>query len=294
MLSGIGIGASHSTRRRRPADKRARCLLRQEGPAHTAPVFWVSSVEVFHSVRAPQLDIVRVRGLAAPKGGNRANWFRSPRAFLPMAFSILAFVAAAPERQHYSVGVPGHRGRLRIEPGHPFKGVRVHGGRQPRLSCQLSPDAEAMAAQRLHRLRWQVPAPQRSSGSGATTPRTALCAKRSSRKTRVSCVTRRALAPRLRPKPHDTGPQLIRARSCCPLGLSPQLSICALFATRKETINETHFIFFVVLIAVSCAMAVRASPVSRRSIPSRHAALASAQQSIVQAFRQHQRSPTEQ
>ncbi len=41
--------------------------------SHTAPVFWVSSVEVMRSTHAPQLDVVRVRGFASTEGWESAQ-----------------------------------------------------------------------------------------------------------------------------------------------------------------------------------------------------------------------------
>ena len=40
---------------------------RDEAPS-TAPVFWITSVEVLRSTHAPQLDVVRVRGLVTTEG----------------------------------------------------------------------------------------------------------------------------------------------------------------------------------------------------------------------------------
>ena len=40
----------------------------QDEAPNTAPVFWVTSVEVLRSAHAPQLDVIRVRGLVTTEG----------------------------------------------------------------------------------------------------------------------------------------------------------------------------------------------------------------------------------
>jgi hypothetical protein len=99
----------------------------QEGPAHTAPVFWVSSVEVFHSAHSPQLDIVRVRGLASTEGWESGELIPLTKGIPADGILDLAFVAVAPEDNTTPTAYPNIEAVFAIEPGHPFKGVRVHG-----------------------------------------------------------------------------------------------------------------------------------------------------------------------
>lgn len=126
MLSGIGMAQTTPPAANGPQTS-APAAPGQEGPAHTAPIFWVSSVEVFHSVRAPQLDIVRVRGLASTEGWESGELIPLTKGVPADGVLDLAFVAEAPENNTIPTAYPAIEAVFAIEPGHPFKGVRVHG-----------------------------------------------------------------------------------------------------------------------------------------------------------------------
>lgn len=96
-------------------------------PSHTAPVFWISSVEVMRSTHAPQLDVVRVRGLASTEGWQSAELVPLTRGIPADGILDLAMVAEAPENSSTPTAYPEVEAVFTIEPGHPFKGVRVHG-----------------------------------------------------------------------------------------------------------------------------------------------------------------------
>ena len=74
LLTGIGHAQTTSPRRREPTSAAGssaatdRLRLAQDEAPNAAPVFWVSSVEVMRSTHAPQLDVVRVRGLVTTEG----------------------------------------------------------------------------------------------------------------------------------------------------------------------------------------------------------------------------------
>ena len=68
---------------------------RDEGP-NTAPVFWVTSVEVLRSAHAPQLDVVRVRGLVTTEGWESVELVPLTKGTPSDGILDLALVAEAP------------------------------------------------------------------------------------------------------------------------------------------------------------------------------------------------------
>ena len=94
---------------------------------HTAPVFWISSVEVLRSTHAPQLDVIRVRGLASNHGWESAELVPLTRSLPPDGVLDLALVAEAPADNTEASTFPEMEAVFVMEPGHPFRGVRVHG-----------------------------------------------------------------------------------------------------------------------------------------------------------------------
>jgi hypothetical protein len=114
--------------------------------AHTAPVLWISSVEVVRSTHGPQLDIVRVRGLASTDGWESAELIPLTKGVPADGILDLAFVAEAPGDQTAPSGFPEVEAIFAVEPGHPFKGVRVYGASN-RLTLRSFPGfVEAAAA----------------------------------------------------------------------------------------------------------------------------------------------------
>ncbi|WP_047487125.1 hypothetical protein [Terriglobus sp. TAA 43] len=98
-----------------------------DGPSSTAPVLWVSSVEVMRSAHGPQLDVIRVRGLASTEGWESAQLVPLTRGIPADGMLDLALVADAPQDVFAPTAYPAIEAIFTIEPGHPFKGVRVHG-----------------------------------------------------------------------------------------------------------------------------------------------------------------------
>ena len=128
MLSGMGLAQTSTP----PVDNgtqqaSATAPAAQDSQSHTAPVFWVSSVEVFHSNHSPQLDIVRVRGLSSTEGWESGELIPLTKGVPADGVLDLAFVAEAPANNTTPTKYPLIEAVFAIEPGHPFKGVRVHG-----------------------------------------------------------------------------------------------------------------------------------------------------------------------
>ena len=93
----------------------------------TAPVLWVSSVEVLRSAHGPELDVVRVRGLSSNEGWESAELVPLTKGSPPDGMLDLALVAQAPSNSTAPATFPEVDAVFVIEPGHPYKGVRVHG-----------------------------------------------------------------------------------------------------------------------------------------------------------------------
>jgi hypothetical protein len=127
MLSGMGLAQTATPPVDNGPQASAPAPSAQDSQSHTAPVFWVSSVEVFHSSHAPQLDIVRVRGLASTDGWESGELIPLTKGVPADGVLDLAFVAEAPENNTTPTKYPLIEAVFAIEPGHPFKGVRVHG-----------------------------------------------------------------------------------------------------------------------------------------------------------------------
>jgi hypothetical protein len=127
MLSGMGLAQTSTPPVENGPQASATAPSAQDSQTHTAPVFWVSSVEVFHSNHAPQLDIVRVRGLASTEGWESGELIPLTKGVPADGVLDLAFVAEAPENNTSPTKYPLIEAVFAIEPGHPFKGVRVHG-----------------------------------------------------------------------------------------------------------------------------------------------------------------------
>ncbi len=101
----------------------------QPGPEEPklAPVLWVMSVEAMSSTHGPQLDVIRVRGITSTDGWEDAELVPLTKGTPPDGFLDLAFVAKAPTDSTSPSKSPVIEAVFTLEPGHPFKGVRVHG-----------------------------------------------------------------------------------------------------------------------------------------------------------------------
>jgi len=132
VLTGIGHAQTSSSHAVKPtsaqevAPQQTAPPSQDEAP-NTAPVFWVSSVEVLRSAHAPQLDVVRVRGLVTTEGWESVQLVPLTKGTPSDGILDLALVAEAPSENSPSTAYPEVEAIFTIEPGHPFNGVRVHG-----------------------------------------------------------------------------------------------------------------------------------------------------------------------
>jgi hypothetical protein len=117
----------------------------QDDTPHTAPVFWITSVEVIRSTHAPQLDVVRVRGLVPTEGWEAAELVPITKGTPIDGVLDLALVAEAPSDNTDPTSFAEVDAVFAIEPGHPFKGVRVHGSAN-RVFLNTFPGYAASAA----------------------------------------------------------------------------------------------------------------------------------------------------
>jgi hypothetical protein len=95
--------------------------------AINAPVLQVTSVEVIRSRHAPELDIVRVRGVASTPGWEEAELVPLTHGVPSDGILELMFVAKAPEEASEAKGYEVVEAIFPLEPNHPFKGVNVRG-----------------------------------------------------------------------------------------------------------------------------------------------------------------------
>jgi hypothetical protein len=134
VLTGIGNAQTSSphpvnppsAQETAPPPQQTAAPSRDEAP-NTAPVFWVTSVEVLRSTHAPQLDVVRVRGLVTTEGWESVELVPLTKGTPSDGILDLALVAEAPSENSPSTTYPEVEAIFTIESGHPFSGVRVHG-----------------------------------------------------------------------------------------------------------------------------------------------------------------------
>jgi hypothetical protein len=109
----------------------------------TRPLYKVTSVELMRSTHSPELDIVRVRGLSSTDNWSDPQLVAISRGPSADGMLDLMFVARAPD----DASAPSKFGPMEaifvIEPGHPYKGVRVRGATNTVKLTQLPGYAEA-------------------------------------------------------------------------------------------------------------------------------------------------------
>lgn len=134
MLPGIGHAQTNPPRtagapnsqEATPAPQETSAPAQGEAP-YTAPVFWVTSVEVIRSTHAPQLDVVRVHGLVPTEGWEAVELVPLTKGTPSDGILDLAMIAEAPSENTTPTSYPEVEAVFTIEPGHPFSGIRVHG-----------------------------------------------------------------------------------------------------------------------------------------------------------------------
>ena len=98
----------------------------EEATPNTAPVLYISSVEAISSAHGPTLHIIRVRGIASTEGWESAELVPLTKGTPPDGMLDLAFIAQAPSDETAPSKSPVIEAVFTLEPGHPYKGVRVH------------------------------------------------------------------------------------------------------------------------------------------------------------------------
>lgn len=112
----------------------------------TAPVLAITSVEIMRSTRPPDLDIVRVRGLTSTSGWEGGELVPLTKGTPPDGILDMLFIAGAPSHPAEASGFTPIEAIFAIEPGHPYKGVRVRSASN-RISVPKLPGyAEASVA----------------------------------------------------------------------------------------------------------------------------------------------------
>ena len=96
-------------------------------PAQWQPVLMVTSVEVIRSTRGSELDIVRVRGLTSTDGWDNPQVVPLTKGAPLDGMLDLLLVAQAPSNAMEPTGFSTADAVFVLEPGHPYKGIRVHG-----------------------------------------------------------------------------------------------------------------------------------------------------------------------
>jgi hypothetical protein len=99
----------------------------QSGPPPQLPVLYVTSVEVFRSQLEPHQDVIRVRGLAGSGGWSAAELVPLFTGQATDGILDLQFIAVFPQSSQKPRGFQTMDALFPLEPGHPFKGVRVRG-----------------------------------------------------------------------------------------------------------------------------------------------------------------------
>ncbi|HEY4009336.1 MAG TPA: hypothetical protein VGM11_04225 [Acidobacteriaceae bacterium] len=154
VLTGIGaaqtaspsaVTASGPETQETTAGPEQSSSAQQEEAPNVAPVFWITSVEVMRSTHAPQLDVVRARGLVTTSGWEAAQLVPITKGVPTDGVLDLALIAEVPAESTTSSSYTEIEAIFTIEPGHPFRGVRVHSASN-RVALKMLPGyAEAGA-----------------------------------------------------------------------------------------------------------------------------------------------------
>jgi hypothetical protein len=134
MVAVLLLGSAHAaappapSQPAAPADSAAPAGVQSDSEqAINAPVLQVTSVEVIRSKHAPEMDIVRVRGLASTPGWEEAELVPLTRGVPADGILELMFVAKAPAQASEAQGYEVIEAIFPLESSHPFKGVNVRG-----------------------------------------------------------------------------------------------------------------------------------------------------------------------
>ena len=98
----------------------------ETAPSTELPVLYVTGVEVLQTALEPKLDIVRVTGLTGSAGWSGPQLVPTYAGKPSDDILDLELIATVPEESQKAEGFVPVGAMLVLEPGHPFKGVRVH------------------------------------------------------------------------------------------------------------------------------------------------------------------------
>ena len=126
-----------------PEDTQAGAGRPQSGPPPQLPVLYVTSVELFRSQLAPYQDVIRVRGLAGSGGWSAAELVPLFTGQATDNILDLQFIAIFPQSSQKPRGFQPMDALFPLEPGHPFKGVRIRAAANTLELKQLPGSTEA-------------------------------------------------------------------------------------------------------------------------------------------------------
>ena len=110
-----------------PPEEASDSASSEDTPPNFAPVLWITSVEAMRSTHEPTLDVIRVRGITSSDGWEEGELVPLTKGNPVDGMLDLAFIAQAPTDPAAPSKNPVIEAVFTIEPGHPYKGVRVHG-----------------------------------------------------------------------------------------------------------------------------------------------------------------------
>ena len=150
MLASIGSAQTNqpanSSQTGTPAnsvDAQLYASAQESETPRTAAILWITSVEVMRSTHAPQLDVIRVRGLASTDGWESIELVPMSKGVPTDGILDLMLIGEAPSDSSAPTAYPTVEATFTIEPGHPFQGVRIHGAENSVMVKALPGYAEA-------------------------------------------------------------------------------------------------------------------------------------------------------
>ncbi len=139
----------------------------QNEAPNTAPVFWITSVEVLRSTHPPQLDVVRVRGLVTTEGWESVELVPLTKGVPADGILDLALIAEAPSENTAPTSYPGVEAILhdRARASIHWR-ARAWRGQPRRLEIDSRLHRSRRPAKRLRQLRRQALCSERANRAG--------------------------------------------------------------------------------------------------------------------------------
>jgi hypothetical protein len=110
-----------------PPDSSSESAPAEDSTPNFAPVLYITSVEALRSTHEPALDVIRVRAITSSDGWEDGELVPLTKGKPADGILDLAFIAQAPTDPASPSKNPEIEAVFTMEPGHPFKGVRVYG-----------------------------------------------------------------------------------------------------------------------------------------------------------------------